>query len=262
VKKNNYFYLIQIQYLGYRYHGWAKQPEVKTVHHMIDRTLTFVLGHESFKTLGSGRTDAMVSANQAAFELFVDDPIDLTTFIEEFNQNLPFDIRATNIEKVDENFNIIQTPKLKEYAYLFCFGEKPHPFTAPLLAWFPGELNLELMQQGARLFEGEHDFANYCKKPTAKTKTLRSVELSEINKNELISASFFPQETFAYHVHGNGFMRNQIRIMMAELIRLGRHEVGLSQIEDSLNKQIEGRVIDVAPASGLHLHQLNIDSNS
>lgn len=258
MKKNNSFYLIHIQYLGYRYHGWAKQPKVKTVHHMIDRTLVFVLGHENFKTLGSGRTDAMVSANHAAFELFIDEPIDQNKFIKEFNENLPFDIRVTKIEPVDEHFNIIQTPKRKEYVYLFCHGDKPHPFTAPLVAWYPKELDIALMQQGAELFEGEHDFINYCKKPNERTITKRKIISSVIKNNELITASFFPKNTFAYHVQGTGFMRNQIRIMMAELVRLGRHETSLNEIKESLRRPIEGRFIDVAPASGLHLHQLNL----
>jgi len=261
VKKNNYFYLIQIQYLGYRYHGWAKQPKVKTVHHMIDRTLVFVLGHENFKTLGSGRTDAMVSANHAAFELFIDEPIDEKEFVNSFNENLPFDVRVTKIEQVDEHFNIIQTPKIKEYVYFFCFGEKPHPFTAPLLAWYPQELDLALMQQGARLFEGEHDFVNYCKRPNENTKTLRNVHKSEIKKNELITANFFPQKSYAYHVHGAGFMRNQIRIMMGELIRLGRHQTTLNEIKTSLKQLIEGRNIDVAPATGLHLHRIDFNKD-
>ena len=228
---------------------------------MIDRTLNFVFEHENFKTLGSGRTDAMVSANQAAFELFIDDPINENEFIKTFNENLPFDIRATNIEQVDEYFNIIQTPKIKEYVYLFCFGKKPHPFSAPLLAWFPIDLDLELMKQGAQLFEGEHDFMNYCKKPNSKTKTLRTVKQSVIKNNDLITASFFPQNTFAYHVQGTGFMRNQIRIMMAELIRLGQHQTSLKGIEASLKRPIEGRNIDVAPASGLHLHRIDFRKN-
>ena len=38
-----YFYLITIQYLGYRFHGWQKQPNVKTLHLMVDRTLNFIL---------------------------------------------------------------------------------------------------------------------------------------------------------------------------------------------------------------------------
>jgi tRNA pseudouridine38-40 synthase len=228
---------------------------------MIDRTLNFVLGHENFNTLGSGRTDAMVSANQMAFELFIDEPISENEFIKTFNENLPFDIRATNIKQVDEHFNIIQTPKLKEYVYLFCFGEKPHPFSAPLLAWYPNDLDLELMKQGAQLFEGEHDFVNYCKKPNSKTKTLRAVVQSEIKNNELITANFFPENTFAYHVQGTGFMRNQIRIMMAELIRLGQHQTSLKEIEASLKQTIEGRTIHVAPASGLHLHRVDFGKN-
>ena len=66
-----YYYLVKIQYLGYRFHGWQKQPDVKTLHLMIDRTLKYILDDQKFKTLGAGRTDAMVSANEAALELFL-----------------------------------------------------------------------------------------------------------------------------------------------------------------------------------------------
>ena len=66
-----YFYVITVQFLGYRFHGWQKQPNVKTIHLMIDRTLKFILEEQQFKTLGAGRTDAMVSAQEAAFELFL-----------------------------------------------------------------------------------------------------------------------------------------------------------------------------------------------
>ena len=71
-----YFYLITIQYLGYRFHGWQKQPDVKTLHLMVDRTLNFILEGKPFKSLSSGRTDAMVSAECAAFELFLTEPIE------------------------------------------------------------------------------------------------------------------------------------------------------------------------------------------
>ena len=69
--KKRFYYVITIQYLGYRFHGWQKQPNLKTVHLMIDRTFKFILEDKPFKTLASGRTDAMVSANASAFELFL-----------------------------------------------------------------------------------------------------------------------------------------------------------------------------------------------
>ncbi len=102
-----YYYLIHIQYLGFRYHGWFKQPGLKTINSMIDKTIEFVLGHAGFKTLGCSRTDARVSANHSAFELFVDEPLDEKLFLTDFNHNLPNDIRALKIEKRDQNFSII-----------------------------------------------------------------------------------------------------------------------------------------------------------
>ena len=49
--KFKHYYLIRIAYLGYRLHGWQKQPDVKTVHLMIDRTLRFVFENDEFKKL-------------------------------------------------------------------------------------------------------------------------------------------------------------------------------------------------------------------
>ena len=106
---NKYCYLIQIQYLGFRFHGWAKQPNLKTVHQMVDKTLSFALPQANFKTFGASRTDALVSANQSSFELFLKEPIP-EHFLATFNKNLPQDIRALSVSQVDESFNIIQAP--------------------------------------------------------------------------------------------------------------------------------------------------------
>ena len=83
-----YYYLIHIQYLGFRYHGWLKQPGLKTIEFMIEKTAGFILKHTRFKILGTSRTDAKVSANHSAFELFVNDPLDTHQLLKDFNQNL------------------------------------------------------------------------------------------------------------------------------------------------------------------------------
>ncbi len=101
---------------------------------MLAKTLKFVLPGRTFKILGAGRTDAKVSALDAAFELFVDgDPLeDKVTFLKEMNHNLPPDIRALTITEANENFNIIQDAKSKEYIYLFSFGRKTIRSVRPL----------------------------------------------------------------------------------------------------------------------------------
>ncbi|UII25527.1 hypothetical protein LVD15_19780 [Fulvivirga maritima] len=114
-----FYYLIHFQFLGFRYHGWQKQLQVKTVQGMIEKTLTFVLGHDNYRTLGSSRTDAMVSAEGGVFELFTREPIDIESIFEQLNLNLPSDIKALKMEETDKNFNIIQHSKTKGISLSF-----------------------------------------------------------------------------------------------------------------------------------------------
>lgn len=261
MQRIRYYYLVKVQYLGYRLHGWQRQPNFKTVEGLIKKTLKFVLPGRKTKILGSSRTDAMVSANEAAFELFVDEePLeDLSVFLSLFNKNLPPDIRALEVTEVSAAFNIIQHPKQKEYLYLFSFGSKNHPFCAPLMANFQEDLDLLKMKAGAELFVGEHDFRNYTVDPSEKTQSIRTVISAEITENELYTASFFPKNSYILRVTGSGFLRYQVRLMMGTLIQLGKGEIELETIEKSLNNRNEIAITYIAPASGLILNKIEFE---
>jgi len=255
-----YFYVINIQYLGYRFHGWQKQPNVKTLHLMVDRTLNFILEGKYFKSLSSGRTDAMVSAESAAFELFLQEPIeDEIAFLELFNLNLPQDIRALDIKEVDDKFNIIQHSKIKEYLYLFTYGEKCHPFCAPIMTTILDVLDIELMKQGAKLFEGENYLKSYCYKPTDKGIYTREILTCELVENTIYTANYFPKQSYILRVRGKGFMRNQIRLMMGTLLDLGKGKLSLEDIRFSLLPNSIVKMDYIAPASGLILNKIEFE---
>lgn len=259
--EKRYYYLIKLQYLGYRFHGWQKQPDVKTIHLMINRTLKYILGEQRFKTLGAGRTDAMVSANEAAMELFLyDKPIDdFDAFLALFNHNLPQDIRVLSMTSVDSKFNIIQDSKIKEYHYLFSEGQKNHPFCAPILTTILEPLDVELMRRGASLFQGTHFLKAYCYKASDTGEFTRRIESCVLVNNTEYTASFFPDMSYILKVKGKGFMRNQIRLMFGVLIKLGRGEVDLKFIEESLKPNNTIKMDYIAPASGLILHAINFE---
>lgn len=227
---------------------------------MVDRTLRYVFNHDNYKTLGGSRTDAMVSADQFVLELFLDTPIaHEEKFLKLFNLNLPSDIRALAIEETNGDFNVIQNPKAKTYLYLFAFGEKAHPFSAPFITTINDPLDIELMKEGAKLFEGTHEYRAYCKKPSENTNTQRTIDLCEIVPNTFYTASFFPSPSYALRISGKGFMRNQIRIMMGELIRLGRNEISIDELKSSLLPEFTEHLSFIAPASGLILHEVRFD---
>jgi len=259
--KERYYYLIRVQFLGFRYSGWQKQPGQRTIEGMLAKTLKYILPQKRFKILGAGRTDAKVSAIDAAFELIIDEtPIsDMTGFINLFNKNLPADIKILKVDKIDNNFNIIKHSKSKEYRYIFSFGEKNHPFCAPFMANILEDLDIDLMKQAAALYKGEHNFKAYTAKPGENTQVVRTLTSCEIVENTLFSGSFFPKRSYMLRICGKGFMRYQVRMIMGALIQLGRGLLSVHEIESSLKEGTDVKISYIAPGSGLILHQLEFE---
>ena len=202
----------------------------------------------------------MVSANEAAFELFLHHKIeDETEFLNLFNKNLPQDIRALSIQQVTEDFNIIQSSKTKEYIYLFTYGKKCHPFCASIMTTILDDLDIKVMKKGAQLFQGTHNFKTYCYKPTNDGVYNRIIDACELTENTIYTANFFPENTYILRVVGKGFGRNQIRLMMGALIKLGRGEITLNYIERSLLPESYEVMDYIAPASGLILNKIKFE---
>jgi len=257
-------YLLKIEFLGFRFSGWQRQPGEKTVEEMLLKTLRFVLPGMNTKLLGAGRTDARVSAQGFALQLLVKGPPleSQTEFLVEMNRNLPPDIRLLSVRKVPLEFNVIRDCTGKEYRYYFTFGEKPHPFCAPFLGYFPGPLDTEIMKKGATLFVGDHDFRAFTGSPGRDTRTKRRVTKCHLEQNSELTASFFPGKSYCLTVGGLGFGRYQVRLMMAALVALGRGALTEHDITESLKTGGPLGVKEIAPASGLQLTgvQFSIDS--
>lgn len=257
--EKRFYYLLKIQYLGFRYHGWQEQPEVLTVERMMKRTFAYVLGHKNFKLLASGRTDAKVSANALYVELFLNDaPLQEEGFLPLLNANLPQDIRCLELREVDKKFNVMDAPIQKEYLYLFSCGAKNHPFAAPYMVHIAQDLDIALMQEAAGFFEGRHDFRTYAYKPNPATKTVGTILRSEIVENTLYTASFFPEQSYVFRVSGKGFKRHQIRLMMGVLFDLGLGKIELDFIRKTLMPDSGIKLEHIAQASGLILQEVTL----
>ncbi len=256
-----HYYLLRLSFLGFRFQGWQQQPGVKSIEGMVQKTLGFVLPGRSVKLLGAGRTDARVSANHFAAQLLLKGkPLaGLPEFVEEMNRNLPADILLESAIPVAKDFNAIRDSNSKTYRYYFCFGSKPHPYCAPFLGYFPGPLDLERMIEGAALFIGTHNFKGFIAQPSPATLLIREIISCEVRHNTALTASFFPKNTYYLEVTGPGFGRYQVRLMMAALVALGRGEVDEEALRDALLNGISPPVKRIAPASGLHLTDVQMD---
>jgi tRNA pseudouridine38-40 synthase len=176
------------------------------------------------------------------------------------NSNFSSDFKAISVRKVGTDFNIIKASKLKEYHYYFSFGDKNHPFAAPFITNIGESLSNELMMNGVKLCEGEHYFHKYCTKPSGATIFKRSIDTCEIIVNTILTASFFPEKSYIVKVKGKGFLRYQIRLMVATLFELGKGNIDLAFIENSLKEDNDRKSLrNIAPASSLQLFAIELD---
>ncbi|MBT8181743.1 MAG: tRNA pseudouridine(38-40) synthase TruA [Eudoraea sp.] len=259
--KRRYYYLIRVQFLGFRYSGWQKQPGQRTIEAMLLKTLKYLLPNQKFKILGAGRTDAKVSALDAAFELIVEEtPIsDPSDFIQTFNKNLPADIKILKIDNINSNFNIIKDSKSKEYRYFFSFGDKNHPYCAPFMANILEDLDIKIMIEAASLYTGTHNFKAYTVKHGENKKVIRTITSCTIKENKAIKANFLPKHSYVLIICGKGFMRYQVRMIMGALILLGRGLLSLEEIQLSLTEDTNIKIPYIAPGSGLVLNKLEFE---
>lgn len=247
-------YLFYIQYLGLRYHGWQKQPGLKTVQGKLEKVFRYVLGHEEFNILSAGRTDSGVSCHRGAFELFNIAEIDLPSFIDQVNENLPDDIRLLQGKRVSLDFNIIQDVTAKEYRYYFSTGEKFHPFAAGNLTYFTGELDIDSMKAAADIFVGEHDFRRFCAKQKQSDNYHRQIFESEILEDSLILTDGSSLKRYCYRVKGKGFLMHQVRLMMGSLLEVGKGIFTISDIQEALKSQETSPLSGKVSANGLVLY--------
>lgn len=252
--KYSYSYLVGIQFLGFRFSGWQKQTNAKTLHEMVDKSLSYVFKEVVFKTIGVGRTDAKVSANTYYIQLFVDIELEEKLFLSSLNSNFSPDFRAVSFKKVPHSFSVINAPKVKEYHYYFSFGQKNHPFAAPFMVNIDQTLDIDAMMTAAKLFEGEHYFHKYCTRPSENTIFKRVIDVCEIVENTILTANFFPEKSYILKVKGKGFLRYQIRLIMATLFELGKGNCDFNFIEASLQEDNDRLFMrHNAPSSGLQL---------
>jgi tRNA pseudouridine38-40 synthase len=250
-----YTYIFYLQYLGLRFHGWQKQPGVKTIQGTLEKAFRYVLGHGDFTVLGASRTDTGVSCNRGAFELFLKYELS-PDILRNINIYLPSDIRISEVESVPLDFNIIQDVAWKEYHYHFAFGEKFHPFAAGNLASFQGSPDLSLMKDGAKLFVGKHDFRRFCSIDKMTDDYVREVYESEIFKHAQAGSDLIPESAFTFSVKGKGFLRYQVRIMMAALLDVGMGKFSLADLKNALASDLTNPISIAVPANGLVLERV------
>jgi tRNA pseudouridine38-40 synthase len=212
-------YFIEIAYNGADFHGWQKQPNAPSVQETIETCLFKLFGQKEIPIVGCGRTDAGVHAKQYFFHLDLEQPLDETQFVYKLNRMFPKGIAAYSMREVSPELHARFDATKRTYRYFI----HPHknPFREDISWYFPYPLDLDKMNEAAKLLLGEKDFGSFAKAHTD-VKT---------NICKVYAAQWLIDENgFYFEISANRFLRNMVRAIVGTLIDIGTGKLGLSDI--------------------------------
>ncbi len=230
-------------YKGTNYYGWQKQVGFISVQSKIEEVLSQIYD-TPISITGSGRTDAGVHALKQYFHFVVEKEKDLKQLAYAMNKMLPEDIHILSLEKVDDDFHARYSAKRKIYEYDILLKNK-EVFNYDLAYLYPMDLDIDLLKESLKLFEGEHNYQDFTSKEEDEGNFIRTIYAIEVNQdNDLIKVRF----------EGNGFMRYQIRNMVGAAIAVANKKEDISFIKYHLGDKKNREIIAYkAPAVGLYL---------
>lgn len=238
-------YFLEISYDGTDYHGWQVQPNGISLQEVIEEKLSLLLKTPT-AILGSGRTDAGVHAmRQFAHFDCAELPYQKEELIYKLNRILPIDISIRNIHPVIEKAHARFDATLRSYHYHISYIKDPFRHKYRYTLWHP--LDVDKMQEAAKMLFNYNDFASFCKYHHDAKTTLCKLEKAEWvespgNLNFIISS--------------DRFLRNMVRAIVGTMVELGKGQITLDDFKNIIEAKDRQAAGFSCPASGLFLAEV------
>ncbi len=242
-------YFIELAYKGSNYSGFQKQNNAVTIQYEVEKAMKIYFQKEVNLT-GSSRTDAGVHAFQNYFHTDLDkaynnEELDKSSY--HLNAILPADIVIKRIYLVgDEShcrFNAISR------SYIYTIYRFKNPFLYDRAYFYPYPLDIELLNKAAFIITQHLDFQSFSKKNT-----------QVFTFNCTITNSLWTIEsddTLAYEVTGNRFLRGMVRGLVGTMLKVGRRKITLEQFKLIIESKNQSQTDFSTPAHGLTLARVN-----
>jgi len=239
--------LLNIEYDGTRYKGWQKQPEVPTVEATLQEVLQQIC-QCSIQVRAGSRTDSGVHARGQAATVLIPRRIPLDKLLASTNALLPDDISISKAVEVAQDFSARRNNCGKRYIYQICNGPVADALQHRFFHWIKSPLDLTCMQKAAAMFLGTHDFSAFRGKGCQQLSTQKTITKIHISRQNGVL-----RDIIRITVEGDGFLKNQVRIMVGTLIDIGRNRLADETIRRALNSRRREQAGITAPAKGLIL---------
>ena len=236
-----------LEYVGTNYCGFQKQKNGISIQQILENAISLVT-KENTKTYPSGRTDAGVHALGQVVNFHTNSKIPPDKFFFLLNNILPKDIRVLKSFEVPNDFHSRKSAKSKTYIYKIYNGKNFSVFDEDRVLFYKKPLDFELLQKGAELIKGTHNFSAFVSSNATTKTTVRTIYRSTFQKKG---------DYFIYCIKGNGFLYNMVRILVGTLLEVGSKKRSFDNLKSLLNGEDRNKSGKTVSPCGLYLKEVN-----
>ena len=235
-------YRLDLAYVGTDFHGYATQPNVRTVQDDLEAALQQVIG--PVKTVVAGRTDKGVHAAAQVVSFHTGYDIDCRRLLRSLNTQLGPAVSVLSLAEVPDDFHARFSATGRAYRYRVLNREAPDPFLANTTYHYRVPLDIAAMQEASQVLVGIHDFASFCRFAPGRSteRDLRVLEWEEHGNG-----------VKELYVAASSFCHQMVRSIVAVSLDIGRGKLAPSAMGEILEARDRRAGCGAAPARGLTL---------
>jgi len=243
---------LDLSYDGEGFHGYARQPNLRTVQGELEQALARVLGGISFKTEAAGRTDAGVHARQQVVGVVLEsgpgEPPAPDRLAGSLSKMLAPEIAVFRAVRAPAGFSARFDAVRRTYRYRILNREFPDPLRRRIAWHVKHPLDVEEMNRAVGHLRGEHDFASFCRRAEGRS-TVRTVERAVWSSR--------PDDMLRFEISASAFCHQMVRSITAWSVEVGRGRRPPEETPSVLAAQDRAVAAGAAPPHGLTLWQVD-----
>jgi len=199
---------LTVEYDGTDFHGWAAQPELRTVEAVVRDALAATFARVEGLAV-AGRTDAGVHALGNVVSVDVDGGPPARRAGDAINTVLPDDVSVIAAEDAAPDFHARHSARSRSYRYRIWRRREPSPFERRRAWWYPRPIDEERLANAAELLVGEHDFQAF-----TPTETQHDVFV----RNVIAAAWHRRGHALEFEITADSFLRHMVRTLVGTML--------------------------------------------